>query len=493
MSGGDLKQHPAVQAFLARMCAQVRAKNVHEDIRLEMLDHLEAIVCEKMYGGMEEHESIEAAIGQMGDPVTVGRQLDATHKPKPEWSVIALVAGMLGIGAVTLLSLYYAMNGQLSIVREMLFVLVGIGVMGGLYFVNYRRLLDYSNFLYGGALAIMAAPHWHGVAMNGAKQWIFVGAFSFNVCAIAPYLLIAAAAGMLHRDMSMRVAWNDIERLKRLVKDIAVYMIVPAGFFIAAPALGNLLTYLIGVTVLLLTQGRWRLLLAACCSMSAMVLIMQSFYNQDLLSRLWERYSDFLHRSEITSFQTLRSMEAIHDGGVWGQGFGIATKRLPLITSELTYSYLVYSLGWVFGIFVALLSLLFLMRIVKMGTRLQDGYAKGLAIGLTTVLGFQYAWILLMSIGVMPILGGLHMPIMNWSSVTLIELGAVGLMLGAYSVPAGPEWLRSHYSFLQFWFARRSVRGSGTRHSRYAVLFDRYPWSHVTFFRRSTPHPCPLA
>lgn len=433
MSGGGMEQHPAVQAFLVRICAQVRAKNVHEDIRLEMLDHLEAIVCEKLDGGMEWLEAIEAAIEQMGDPDTVGRQLDATHKPKTEWSVIAFVAGMLGIGAVTLLSLYYAMDGQLNIERKMLFVLAGISVMGGLYFVNYRRLLDYSNFLYGGALVIMVAPHLQGVVVNGAKQWIFVGPFFLNVCAIAPYLLIAAAAGMLHRDTLKRpVAGKDIERFKNLVKDIAVYMVLPAGFFIVAPALGNLMTYLIGVTVLLLLNGRWRLFLAACCSIGTLVLIMQSFYNHDLLSRLWERYSEFLHRSEMTSYYTLRSMEAIHDGGLWGQGFGIATKRLPLITSEMTYSYLVYSLGWVFGIVVALLSLLFLMRIAKMSMRLQDGYAKGLVIGLTTVLGFQYAWSLLMSIGIMPILGGMRMPIMNWSSVTLIELGAVGLMLGAY-------------------------------------------------------------
>lgn len=433
MSGGKMEQHPAVQAFLARMCAQVRAKNLHEDIRLEMLDHLDAIVCEKMDGGMDEHEAIEAAIGQMGDPDKVGRQLDATHKPKPEWSVIALVVGMLGIGAITLLSLYYAMDGQLSIERKIMFVLAGIGIMGGLYFVNYQRLLDYSNYLYGGALVIMAVPHWQGVVVNGAKQWIHLGAFSLNVCAIAPYLLIAAAAGMLHRDTLKRsIAGNDIERLKKLVKDIIFYMLVPAGFFIAAPALGSLLTYLIGVTVLLLMKGRWGVLLSACCSMSTLLLIMQSFYNQDLLSRSWERYSSFLHRSEMTSFQTPPLLETIHDGGLWGQGFGIVTPRLPFITSEMTYSYLVYSLGWVFGIVVALLSLLFLTRIAKMGMRLQDSYAKGLVIGLTTVLGFQYVWNLLMSIGLMPILGGMQMPIMNWSSVTLIELGAVGLMLGAY-------------------------------------------------------------
>ncbi|GFN33026.1 hypothetical protein [Paenibacillus xylaniclasticus] len=37
-----------------------------------------------------------------------------------------------------------------------------------------------------------------------------------------------------------------------------------------------------------------------------------------------------------------------------------------------------------------------------------------------------------MSVGRLPVLGGMQMPIISWTSGTVIELGAIGLMLGAY-------------------------------------------------------------
>lgn len=97
----------------------------------------------------------------------------------------------------------------------------------------------------------------------------------------------------------------------------------------------------------------------------------------------------------------------------------------------MTFSYLVYSLGWAFGIAVALLALLLIIRIARMGMQLRDGYARTIVIGLTSVFAVQYVWTLFMCIGLLPIMG-MQLPIVNWSSGTVIELGALGLMLGAY-------------------------------------------------------------
>jgi cell division protein FtsW (lipid II flippase) len=148
----------------------------------------------------------------------------------------------------------------------------------------------------------------------------------------------------------------------------------------------------------------------------------------------WQRLTAFLHpeahaRSE--GFMVLRSVEAIQSGGMWGQGFGIANDRLPYASSDLFYSYLVYNFGWVFGIAVAVISLLFIVRIARMGLKLRDVYAKGLVVSLVAIMGIQLIWNLLMCAGLLPILG-IRLPIMNWSSGMVIELAAVGLILSAY-------------------------------------------------------------
>ncbi|PWW07268.1 cell division protein FtsW (lipid II flippase) [Paenibacillus cellulosilyticus] len=431
----NLSSHPLVQDFLDRICAKVRASAVHDDIRREMLHHLEECVIEQMDAGMTEEEAIAVAVEQMGDPQVVGKQLNAAHRPKLAWDVLLLLVGMLIVGGVTLLSLYSAMDeGRISIIRKITFAAAGVSVMGVLYFINYRRLLQYSSHIYVGTLFIMAIPIWQDRAINGAKIYITFAHFTFNVYTAVTYLLIVAAAGLLYQEKTYVLVADNKLQLRQFWKEAMIYIIVPSCLFMAAPAMGSLLIYLISISVLLLMKGKWKLLFVGVCSMGVLLLtVLPIVLGRSFISLNFaiERHLAFFHRTEQNSFYYYRSIEAIHAGGWWGQGFGVPSERLPSIVSEMTFSYLVYSLGWVFGIAVALLVLLFLIRIARMGMQLRDGYARALIIGLTTVFAVQYVWTILMCIGLLPILA-MQLPIVNWASGTVIELGALGLMLGAY-------------------------------------------------------------
>jgi len=426
----SMERHPLVGAYLDRVCAQVKTKEVCEDIRVEMLSHLEELAAEKAaLDGMSEEEAIAEALLQMGDPERVGKQLQAVHKPKLEWGVIALVAGMIVIGLISLYAMQLSLDGNLPIDRKLVYGFMGVAALIILYFADYRRLIRYSWLLYVVTLLLMAAVHWQRVYVNGAAQWLHVGSFSFNVYAASPYLLVIAIAGMLQREQP---AMQGIrQEVLQLAKDAAVYILIPAYFYVSAPAFVYFLIYGLGLAVLLLVSGKGKLLFAGFGSLALLLSPLLLGRSYDFA---WRRYMAFLHpqANEFSGgFYTLRSVEAIQSGGMWGQGFGIVYGNLPHVSSEFVYSYLVYSLGWVFGIAVAMIALLFIVRIVRMGAKLQDGYAKGLVVSLSTVLGIQFAWNLLMCAGLLPILG-MTLPIMNWHSGTMIELAAVGLMLGAY-------------------------------------------------------------
>ncbi|GMK37508.1 rod shape-determining protein RodA [Paenibacillus sp. CCS19] len=427
----DVNTHPLVQEFLDRICNNVRASAVHDDIRLEMLNHLEERIIEGMDAGKTEEEAIAAAVEQMGDPNVLGKQLNAAHRPKLAWDVVALLVGMMIIGGITLLSLYSAMDeGRIQIIRKITFAAVGIAAMGVLYFVDYRRLLKYSGLLYVGALLLMAITFRYGMAINGVKYLSFAS-FTWNVYTTAPYLLIVAAAGLLYQEKARAPVGNEIQQLRQFWKDTLIYIIVPSGFFIAAPAMGSLFIYLISISVLLLIRGKWKLILAGAGTMGGLLLTALPIWKGDKLLFTLERHMAFIHPTDRNSYMLNRSIEAIHAGGWWGQGFGVPSERLIGINSEMTFSYLVYSLGWVFGIALALLALLLIIRIARMGMQVRDGYARTIIIGLTSVFAVQYVWTLLMCIGLLPILG-IQLPIVNWSSWTIFELGALGLMLGAY-------------------------------------------------------------
>ncbi|WP_256256368.1 FtsW/RodA/SpoVE family cell cycle protein [Paenibacillus sp. BC26] len=427
-----IEHNSIVRQYLDRICSQIKVKSMHEEIRLEILSHLEDLVAEKVESyGKTEGEAIGEALNQMGDPDSVGKQLNNAHKLKIEWSVLALVVCMLVIGLVTLYSLKFAMDEHLLFERKMIFVTLGIALMSSLYFFDYRRLLHYSRIVYVITLLLMFAAQWHGPQISGAKQWIAIGSFDFNVYAVSPYFLILAAAGMLQTEQPNQFEnWKGI--ITQFLKSALVYMVFPACFYITAPAFASLIIYSISLGILLLVNKKWKLLLIGVGFIPLFILTQMVLYPRSW-EYSWERYTAFIHPDLINGgYYIIRSVEAIHTGGMWGQGFGIETRRLPLISSELTFSYLVYSLGWVFGITVVVLTLLFISRIIRMGMNLHDGYAKGLVVGLTTVIGIQFVWNLLMCIGMLPILGGMQLPLLNWSKNTLIELGAVGLMLSIY-------------------------------------------------------------
>jgi len=52
-----LEDQPLVQAYLDQVCAQVRAKVLHSELRLELLDHLRETAEDSLRDGMDEEEA----------------------------------------------------------------------------------------------------------------------------------------------------------------------------------------------------------------------------------------------------------------------------------------------------------------------------------------------------------------------------------------------------------------------------------------------------
>ena len=69
-----------------------------EDVRKELLCHIEDQKAAFLSEGMEAAEAEEAAVREMGDPVETGNELDRIHRPKMAWGMIALIAVLSIVG-----------------------------------------------------------------------------------------------------------------------------------------------------------------------------------------------------------------------------------------------------------------------------------------------------------------------------------------------------------------------------------------------------------
>ena len=93
-----MPSHENVSEYINKVCNQIRWKRVRPVIARELENHIDDQGQSYISGGMEPGEAIEKALIQMGDPMEIGSALDRTHRPKPEWSMLILMAAALLIG-----------------------------------------------------------------------------------------------------------------------------------------------------------------------------------------------------------------------------------------------------------------------------------------------------------------------------------------------------------------------------------------------------------
>jgi len=428
MNEKQMAAHPLVAAYVEEVCNHVKAKDVHKNIADELQGHLlERIEDLKELEQLSDEEAIAAAVKGMGDAREVGIGLNAAHKPKTEWSVVATFAVMLLLAVVAL----FVMPNELrfSVAYKLVIALVGLILMVAAYFCNYQKLARWSWALYGITIVFMVYVLLFGTEINGMREWLSLGRYGFNISEVSPYLLIVAIAGVLYNDQKTEHTSREMS-LMIVCKQLVAFILLPMLVYVSTPTMSSLVIYSLGLFVLLLVFGRWRFTLAAAGTLIAGMVLLLS-YNTSKFSYIYLRLTGMFSNDPNVNYQALRSMEAISAGGLWGQGVGVANPRLPFAHSEMMYTYLVYSLGWIFGSVIVLVALTFVWRTTQMGLKTKDMYGRALIIGICSIFGLRLLWNLLMCLGIVPIVG-ITPPFLHISSASILEFGLMGFMLGIY-------------------------------------------------------------
>ncbi|MEW5954858.1 MAG: permease prefix domain 1-containing protein [Bacillota bacterium] len=97
-----LNQNNKVQLYLDDICSQIRFREAHQEIRLEIESHIQIKIQELLVKGLTEDEAVDQAISQMGEATLVGKQLNTVHQSKPEWSIIILSLLFISLGLLSM-------------------------------------------------------------------------------------------------------------------------------------------------------------------------------------------------------------------------------------------------------------------------------------------------------------------------------------------------------------------------------------------------------
>ncbi len=293
--------------------------------------------------------------------------------------------------------------------RQSLWIVIGVG-----FFVmtllllrrDYRRLENYK-YLFGvGSIVLLVLPAAPGLgaSVNGARLWVHVGSLQFQPGEFAKLALIVFLAGYLREKREMLAQFR--------LKDLGPLLVIWGGamlVLVETNDLGSALLYFgIFLAMVYVATGRFSFVV-----IGAALFVAGSYAAYHYVSHVQDRVTIWLHpwtdkvvfcpqtggtalRQDCQSYQLVKSLYSIGNGGFGGAGLGKGTftttngqQLIPYLNTDFIYSALAQELGLVGVAALLLVFMLFVARGMRTAMLAQDGFSKLLAAGLTFGFALQ--------------------------------------------------------------------------------------------------------
>ena len=340
--------------------------------------------------------------------------------------------------------------GNADAFKQGLWIVIGVGLYALALWGLRRdyRVLEQYKYLFGiGSIALLFLPRVPGIGttVNGARLWVHVGAFRFQPGEFSKIFLIVFLAAYL-REKREALA-------QARLKDVGPLLVIFGGcmlVLVSSNDLGSGLLYFgIFLSMLYVATARLSFVLVGVG-----LFLVGGFGAYEKIPHVHERVTIWLQpwttnkvycpstgglalRQDCESYQLVKSLYSIANGGFGGSGLGKGTftttdgkPLIPYVNSDFIYSALAQELGLVGAAALLLVFMLFVARGMKIALQGDDGFSKLLAAGLTFGFALQTFIIVGGVLRIIP-LTGITFPFVSYggSSVVANFLLLAGLLL----------------------------------------------------------------
>lgn len=318
--------------------------------------------------------------------------------------------------------------------RQMVYAVVGVGVMAAAMAVDLQALARRVWTLWGALIGAVAVVLVIGSTARGGTRWIDFGIFQFQPSELGKVAMVVILAALV---VERR---NEIGTVGFSVLALGVAL-VPTFIVFIQPDLGTSLVYFAifaGVMYFAGVPGRYFAWAGGgLVVVTVMVLWALPAAGLPVLQQYQvDRLTSFLDSSQgadSAAWQTNQARTAVGHGGAFGTGVDGATQvqndLLPEHHTDFIFAAAAEMWGFV-GMALLLLALgLILWRCVRIATRAATMFEQLVAGGLAAMFAFQMFVNIGMNVTIMPITG-IPLPFMSYGgSHTMTNLIAVGILL----------------------------------------------------------------
>jgi rod shape determining protein RodA len=346
-----------------------------------------------------------------------------------DWLLLVFVLLICGLGVMEIHSATMHTKFAGAHVKQVYWVLAGVGAMFLISLVNYQALLEQIHWFYIAGVGSLMAVMVFGQKYLGARRWIKMpGGNHFQPSEWVKLILILAVAKYFADMRERELSWPDFMKAGAIVG-------IPMLMVLKQPDLGTALTYLpIAAMGMFLGGLQWKQGLAvgllAVVGVTAVFLVpkvhvLKSYQKQRLTS-----FVDPELDPQGSGYQVEQSKIAVGSGGIWG-GKGSQTHGafLPVPQTDFIFAAFSEEHGFVGALGVLLLYFIVLMRLTQNAQTAPDRAGTFVVMGVVAVLSFHILVNVGMVVGFMPVTG-IPLPLMSYggSSVLFMFL-ALGMVM----------------------------------------------------------------
>ncbi|MED4112647.1 FtsW/RodA/SpoVE family cell cycle protein [Priestia megaterium] len=407
-------------SFLEQVKAQIKSKEAKAFVSAELHHHLNDVKSYWLQKGISDDQAEEKAVNQMGNPISIGRNLNRIHRPKVDWVTLVLFAAALFLGFLPLLSQGYMSGNHFPMYKAIFVVLGGILALG-MMFIDYRKMANkgWIFYLLGTVLLLFLTRYFNTLVEGQAV--LKIGPLKIEGLMAIPFFLMA---------------WAGFFQSNRFKMWQFLLLFVLSSYFFLQFSLTTLFIH-VTMTFTMIWWSKLNKKKIAIVLGSGFVLVVAWGIIGWMTVAYYQKYRvlSFLNpynTEYLTSKFGLLEIHHLFVGAGWFGKHSFADQFIPEAHTNFVFLSFTYYYGWLFAAILILALSLVALRIMFIARNLNDTYSKLLLVGVVMVYTIQLVGNVGMIVGFFP-MTNMSLPFISYGLMpVLLNAFLIGIVLSIY-------------------------------------------------------------
>ena len=280
-----------------------------------------------------------------------------------------------------------------TLLRQGTLLLMGAATMTVASLNDYHIYKQYRKLIFVATIVIMVLVPLIGFASHGATRQISLGFISFQPSEFAKISLVIYYASRFSEKGTQNLTTDK----KNIGVSLSIMLLFCATCILQKHMSAAIVLALISV-MMLIAAGfplKWTVIGGGILAAAACLFVFPVEYRAN---RVWALLDPFKYKQGI-GWQIVQSLYAVGSGGLFGLGLGQSRQKynyLPEAQNDYIFAVICEELGFIGGIIVIGLFVLFVWRGMSIALKAKDRFGMFMAFGITSIIGLQ----MLINIGV---------------------------------------------------------------------------------------------